>query len=216
MGYLESMEQMQLDGTQEAISAMLGQSRRMESIIKDMLLLARLEALENHKERARKPVNIAKLIDIVVEDAQSVSAGEHELKLDINTRLNMLGIENELLSAFSNLVQNAIRYTPKGSTISISWQEKKGSGFFAVEDNGPGIAAEHLSRLTERFYRVDVSRSRESGGTGLGLAIVQQILKHHEGHLKIESKPGKGSRFICEFPPHLIMDQHSPQLQVIR
>ena len=120
-----------------------------------------------------------------------------------------------LHSAFSNLVQNAVRYSPEGSTISISWQEKNGSGFFIVEDDGPGIAAEHLPRLTERFYRVDVSRSRESGGTGLGLAIVQQILKHHEAQLLIESKPGKGSRFVCEFPPHLVFDQNSPKLQVI-
>jgi two-component system phosphate regulon sensor histidine kinase PhoR len=113
-------------------------------------------------------------------------------------------------------VQNAIRYTPQHSSIRISWKQRNNGRIrYMVEDNGPGIAAEHLARLTERFYRVDVGRSRDKGGTGLGLAIVKQIMKQHDGQLLIESKPGLGSRFILEFPRHLVLNQVKPQIRAV-
>ena len=217
MGYLEALQEIS-DGDQdsEAISAMLTQSRRMESIIRDMLLLARLESLSSHKERARKPVDISLLINQVYEDILAIDMDAHDIRLDIDEHINLLGNESDLISVFSNLLQNAIRYTPANTTIQVSWKERsKGHVRYIVEDNGPGISAEHLPRLTERFYRVDVGRSRDKGGTGLGLAIVKQIMKQHEGQLLIESKPGTGSRFICEFPKHLVLNQVKPQIRAV-
>ena len=215
-GYLESLQEMEQGENKEIIDTMLNQSRHMETIIRDMLLLARLETLQNHRESSRVPVNIAQRIDSIINDAKTISAVDHNFKVDIDPQLNLLGLETELHSALSNLIQNAVLYTPNGSTITITWRKnKKGKANFIVEDNGPGIETKHLARLTERFYRVNASRSRESGGTGLGLAIVQQVIKHHDGRLKIESKIGEGSRFICEFPAHLVLNKPVPQLKAV-
>lgn len=217
MGYLEALQEIKADDQdREVIEAMLMQSRRMESIIRDMLQLTKLESLQNHKERSRKPVDISVLIKQVYEDAAAIGANTHEITLDVDPQINLLGSEPELHSAFSNLVQNAIRYTPQHSSIRISWKQRNNGRIrYMVEDNGPGIAAEHLARLTERFYRVDVGRSRDKGGTGLGLAIVKQIMKQHDGQLLIESKPGLGSRFILEFPRHLVLNQVKPQIRAV-
>jgi two-component system phosphate regulon sensor histidine kinase PhoR len=113
---------------------------------------------------------------------------------------DLLGVEAELLSALGNLVSNAIRYTPAGGSVTLAWREGRAGGSFSVEDTGIGVDAEHIPRLTERFYRVDRSRSRETGGTGLGLAIAKHALARHEATLEIESQPGKGSRFSACFP----------------
>jgi len=118
---------------------------------------------------------------------------------------DLLGVETELASAFGNLVSNAIRYTPAGGTVTLAWREVPDGARFSVEDTGIGIEAEHLPRLTERFYRVDRSRSRETGGTGLGLAIAKHALARHEATLEIESQPGKGSRFSARFPPRRLV-----------
>jgi two-component system phosphate regulon sensor histidine kinase PhoR len=214
-GYLEAMEGSVADETREIIRTMFKQAQRMESIINNMLLLARLESMQNHKEKGRKPVMVNQLINNIYEDADAISGGEHQFKLDVSAHINVLGIENELHSAFSNLVQNAVRYTPAGSHITITWKENKQGAVFIVEDNGPGIPAHHLSRLTERFYRVDTGRSRDKGGTGLGLSIVEQIMQHHEGRLLITSKPNQSTRFACEFPAHLVLNQQSPLLKVV-
>ncbi len=214
-GYLETLHDMTENETKEIINTMLKQAQRMEAIINDTLLLARLESLQNHKEHGRKPVMMDKLIAMICEDAKTVSGGRHHFKIDIDPYINLSGNESELHSALANLVQNAVHHTPPGSNIHITWAARKGKAEFTVEDNGQGIAAEHLCRLTERFYRMDTGRSREQGGTGLGLTIVEQIIKHHDGQLHIESQVGQGTRFICEFPPHLILNQTAPQLKAV-
>ena len=214
-GYLEAMQGSVADETREIIQTMFKQAQRMESIINNMLMLARLESLQTHNEKGRKPVMVEQLINNTYEDAMTISAGQHEFHLEVSPYINVLGVENELHSAFSNLVQNAIRYTPQGTNIRITWKENKHGASFIVEDDGPGIPAHHLSRLTERFYRVDTGRSRDMGGTGLGLSIVEQIMQHHDGRLLITSKPGKATRFTCEFPSHLVLNQHSPLLKIV-
>jgi two-component system, OmpR family, phosphate regulon sensor histidine kinase PhoR len=140
------------------------------------------------------------LVERLKADADALSAGKHTLKTRIESRSDLLGVETELASAFGNLVSNAIRYTPAGGTITLAWSEDADGARFCVEDTGIGIEAEHIPRLTERFYRVDRSRSRETGGTGLGLAIAKHALARHEASLEIESEPGKGSRFSARFP----------------
>jgi two-component system phosphate regulon sensor histidine kinase PhoR len=125
--------------------------------------------------------------------------------MNLNTSCNLLGEEREVLSAFSNLVSNAIRYTPEVGSVTVSWGiNAAGEGEFSVTDTGPGISSEHIPRLTERFYRVDRSRSRETGGTGLGLAIVKHVASRHQAQLVIESTLGKGSTFTLRFPPERI------------
>jgi two-component system phosphate regulon sensor histidine kinase PhoR len=127
--------------------------------------------------------------------------GHPQITVVLETGANLLGEEAEVLSAFSNLVDNAVKYTPQTGSIRLRWWlESTGEACFAVSDTGPGIAAEHVPRLTERFYRADAGRARSAGGTGLGLAIVKHVLLHHGGSLRIESEPGKGSTFTCVFP----------------
>ncbi len=214
-GYLESIHDLKIKDGQNIISAMLNQAHRMESIIKDMLHLTRLESLQKHLERNRKPVQIRPMLDSLQSEAQALGSWTHDIEMDIDPTLNLVANETELYSVFSNLVNNALRYTPTDSKIKVSWQRYKQGARYIVEDNGPGIAQEHLSRLTERFYRVDIDRSRNTGGTGLGLAIVKQIMKQHDGQILIESKQGKGSKFICEFPQHLITGTDNPDLKIV-
>jgi two-component system, OmpR family, phosphate regulon sensor histidine kinase PhoR len=135
-------------------------------------------------------------------EAQALSGERrHLFSLEADATLHLSGVEAELYSAFSNLVTNAVQYTPARGVIRIRWYGDEAGAHFAVEDNGIGIPAEHLSRVTERFYRVDSGRSRDSGGTGLGLSIVKHVLNRHDARLHIESTPGKGSLFRCDFPP---------------
>ena len=147
----------------------------------------------------------APLLDRVRADAEALSGGKHRISLDVEPGFDLLGSESEIASAFGNLVSNAIRYTPADGEVRISWRAIAGEAEFAVEDSGIGIAPEHIPRLTERFYRVDRGRSRESGGTGLGLAIVKHILNRHQATLDITSVPGKGSRFAVRFPARRIV-----------
>jgi two-component system phosphate regulon sensor histidine kinase PhoR len=129
-----------------------------------------------------------------------LSGGKHDLHLEVSGGKKMSGNREELRSAFDNLLGNAIRYTPGGGSIQVRWLERDGQQVFSVQDSGIGIPAQHISRLTERFYRVDSSRSRETGGTGLGLAIVKHIAMRHQAKLEIFSDEGKGSTFSLEFP----------------
>jgi len=139
------------------------------------------------------------------EDALTLSGGmHHEIQLQADPHLWLIGNEQELHSAFFNLIANAIRYTPQNGTISLRWYADKAGAHFEVSDTGIGIAPQHISRLTERFYRVDIGRSRETGGTGLGLAIVKHALERHHAKLRIESTLNVGSIFICDFPLKLI------------
>jgi two-component system phosphate regulon sensor histidine kinase PhoR len=137
---------------------------------------------------------------MMLNDANALSQGNHKISADISKNLNLVGAFDELQSALSNLVSNAIRYTPKGGEIQIRWQLRRDQAVFSVSDNGIGIPQQHIDRLTERFYRVDRGRSRETGGTGLGLSIVKHILTRHQAKLEIVSEVGVGSTFSAIFP----------------
>ena len=144
------------------------------------------------------------MLRVVEREAQTLSQRQHELHFEIDDTLKVLGNEEQLRSAVSNLVYNAVNHTPAGTKITVRWQHAPHGALFSVEDNGPGIAADHLPRLTERFYRVDKARSRQTGGSGLGLAIVKHALNHHDSRLDIESQPGKGTCFSFLLPERLI------------
>jgi len=200
-GFLETLsadEPVNADFNKRALALMTEQTTRMQRLVEDLLVLSRLENEQNKVND--KPVDVANLLRGTLQDAESLSAGRHQIKLNIATQDQLLGSEEELRSAFGNLISNAIRYTPDGGEISIHWEKKEGQGLFFVQDSGIGIEPEHIPRLTERFYRVDSSRSRETGGTGLGLAIVKHVLSRHEARLEITSQVGKGSRFNIWFP----------------
>jgi two-component system phosphate regulon sensor histidine kinase PhoR len=178
------------------LKLMTEQGQRMQNLVEDMLELTRLESIDYPLRPER--VNIAALMDQILQEARALSGDRHEITMSIDGP-DIKGSVDELRSAFSNLVSNAVRYTPKQGTIHISWQKTKSGPQFSVKDSGIGIRAEHILRLTERFYRVDKSRSRETQGTGLGLAIVKHVLLRHGAVLAIESQPDQGSTFIVKF-----------------
>ncbi len=180
------------------MSLMQRQTERMRSIIDDLLTLSRLEMDDRSEEQ--NPVDVPEELETLLHEAEALSDGQHRFETDIDEGLLLLGSQLELRSAFSNLVHNAVRHTPKGTLIRIGWQQRTDGPYFWVQDNGEGIAPEHLPRLTERFYRVDQARSRASGGTGLGLAIAKHVLNRHDAQLLIASEAGRGSRFACQFP----------------
>ena len=186
------------------LKLMVEQGKRMQNLVDDMLTLTRLESIEYPMRPER--VDIHGLLEKIRQEAMALSAGRHTISLAINGP-DIKGATEELRSAFGNLASNAVRYTPEGGTIDLSWQVTEAGPQFVVRDAGIGIAPEHISRLTERFYRVDKSRSRETQGTGLGLAIVKHVLLRHDASLAIESEPGKGSRFIVAFPKKVICDE---------
>jgi two-component system phosphate regulon sensor histidine kinase PhoR len=201
MGFLETVQSLNLEKTQQDqyFEMMMLQAKRMKSLVEDLLILANLES--NALPAENNVVKIKTLMALLRNDAEALSQGNHSLSFDIESTANLLGDESEILSAFTNLVSNAIRYTPDTGTIQVNWNVNgEGQGEFSVTDTGPGIPSEHLSRLTERFYRVDRSRSRDTGGTGLGLAIVKHIANRHQAQLLIESTAGKGSTFTLCFP----------------
>jgi two-component system phosphate regulon sensor histidine kinase PhoR len=177
---------------------MINHTRRMQRLLDDLLTLSRLESSVN--ALVEEEVHMPELMRELAREAESLSRGRHLIRLEINTQNWLRGSFQELQSAFSNLISNAVRYTPDGGEILLRWFEQDDNTVFSVTDTGEGIASEHLPRLTERFYRVDRSRSRESGGTGLGLAIVKHVVQRHGAELRIESTPGKGSRFAIVFP----------------
>lgn len=184
---------------------MYQQSLRMERLVNDLLLLSRLEA-DISEAPPHQPVAIGALLQNIYHEAEALS-GEHKhrIELHIDETLRIYGLEEELRSAFSNIIFNAVKYTPDNGEIAIHWSQNQGAPCFKVTDTGIGIAKEHIPRLTERFYRIDRARSRSSGGTGLGLAIVKHVLLRHKARLRIESKPGKGSTFCCIFPEQSIV-----------
>ncbi len=202
-GYLEMMldqSNHDLQAYKKILEQMYQQSQRMQKLIEDLLLLSHLESDVPENERF-KPVAVSQLLKAIVADAKALSgANQHRIKLITNNKLNIFGLENELRSAFSNLVFNAVNYTPAKGEIIVHWYKEDHNACLSVTDTGIGIAAEHIPRITERFYRIDKARSRSSGGTGLGLAIVKHVLLLHRANLKISSEPGKGSTFSCVFP----------------
>ena len=202
-GYVETLaDNNTIPSWNKPLQQMLQQAKRMSLLINDLLVLSKLETTEaghNHK-----PINIEQLLTIIKSEAEVLSKEKNQqLTLICNNTTKPLllpGNEKELHSAFSNLVTNAIKYTPADGKVSmLLWQDQK-NVYVSVSDNGPGIEAQHIPRLTERFYRVDASRNSGTGGTGLGLAIVKHVLMRHEAELKITSEPGKGSVFMCVFP----------------
>jgi len=195
---LEDMPDLNQDSARRALHLMADQTRRMDNLVADLLTLSRLE---NEQSPLREdPVDIRQLLDEVYRDGESLSGKLHLIHIEIASTANLLGNRDELHSAFGNLLSNAIRYTPEGGEIMLRWFERGGQPVFSVQDSGIGIAAQHIPRLTERFYRVDRSRSRETGGTGLGLAIVKHIAMRHQAKLEIASEEGKGSTFSLVFP----------------
>ncbi len=199
-GFLETVRDLDLDAerTRKYVELMSGQAARMQRIIEDLLELSALESAPAPPRRER--VAMADLLEQVRAEAEALSAGRHRITLRIEGDYDLLGAEAEVASAFGNLAGNAVNYTPQGGEVRIAWRASPAGAEFSVEDTGIGVDAAQVPRLTERFYRVDRSRSRETGGTGLGLAIVKHALARHDARLEIASEPGKGSRFSARFP----------------
>jgi len=204
-GYLEMLPEngdMPAPMMKKAISEMRSQSVRMQSLIEELLVLSRIEA--STERTFEKLVNVPQLLWQIQVEAEALNRDKkHKIFFDISPILYVYGIESELRSAFSNLIFNAINYTPNGGVIEIKWALENNQVKFSVKDNGYGIAPVHIERLTERFYRVDKARSRTTGGSGLGLSIVKHVLSHHNSVLNIQSRVGKGSTFSCRFSPEL-------------
>ena len=200
VGFLETIRELRLDPdrARNYMGMMEDQASRMQRIIDDLLTLSALESAPEPPRDER--IAMQRLLERLHADANVLSAGRHRIILDAQGDFDLLGVESEIAGALSNLVTNAIRYTPAGGEIRLLWRASPEGASFAVEDTGIGIEPEHIPRITERFYRVDRGRSRETGGTGLGLAIVKHALLRHQASLDIESEPGKGSRFTARFP----------------
>tara|TARA_R110002051_G_scaffold17586_2_gene51312 strand:+ start:168519 stop:169823 length:1305 start_codon:yes stop_codon:yes gene_type:complete len=202
VGYLETLQDSDEPLNprwKRALHQMQQQAARMQSLLNDLLMLARLETADQVIEE--KPVDIGLMLQGIRKDAQALSAERgHLITLEVASNTRLKGSEVELRSAFSNLVFNAVKYTPDQGEIHIRWWQDDMGAHLSVSDNGAGIAPQHIHRLTERFYRVDSSRSTHTGGTGLGLAIVKHVLLRHQGKLDIISTPGHGSTFTCHFP----------------
>ena len=203
-GFLETLRELDLDTRQRDrfLGLMHEQAKNMQRLVDDLLALSVLESEQNPLAEAAVP--IAPLVGELAAQARGLSLGRHAIVVDLpqpDDAVCIIGARDELASAFGNLVSNAIRYTPDGGSVTLAWHvDADGSGRFSVSDTGIGIAAEHLPRLTERFYRVDRSRSRATGGTGLGLAIVKHVLLRHHAALEIASEPGHGSTFTVRLP----------------
>ena len=182
-----------------AFTQMQSQTKRMNALVNDLLLLSNLE--NNKKVAKNQIIDMANLMNQLFDDARAYNLDYgHTLNLDIDSHCDLIGSDMEIASAFSNLITNAIKYTPKGGIITIGWHEDGDHAYFTVQDTGIGINPKHLPRLTERFYRVDSARSRQTGGTGLGLAIVKHVLMQHGAHLEISSKENEGSTVTAVFP----------------
>ena len=198
-GFLETLEETSDNNSllQQALPLMSEQTVRMTRLIEDLLSLTKVESegLRNEED-----VNIPAMLDTLIRDTRAFPETKHELFISSRCSTWLKGNAEELQSAFGNLLSNAIRYTPPGGTIKVSWEKKGSNAVFSVQDNGTGFDAIHIPRLTERFYRIDKSRSRNTGGTGLGLAIVKHVANRHQAELQIETNPGHGSKFSLRFP----------------
>jgi len=200
-GFLETLQDLDLEPRQRTryLQLMAEQAKSMQRLVDDLLTLSALESEQN--ALTETAFDVVPLLLEVSADAKALSSGRHTVALDIGEPAVVLGNRDELASAFGNLVSNSIRYTPDGGTITLAWHvDEDGRGTFSVADTGIGIAPEHVPRLTERFYRVDRSRSRATGGTGLGLAIVKHVLLRHQAELDVMSEPGAGSTFGVVLP----------------
>ena len=199
-GFVETLLDMELSAEERrrCLEMVQKQTATMQRLVEDLLTLATLESTSLPPEHTAMPIE--PLLQAVVADVRALSAGRHPIALQIDSDAGLRGAPAELDSAVRNLLTNAVRYTPDGGTITVTWRVVDGEGVLSVRDTGIGIAAEHLPRLTERFYRVDRGRSRDTGGTGLGLAIVKHVAQRHHARLEIESRVGYGSTFALRFP----------------
>lgn len=207
-GFIETLSDME-GAIPESIRSYFGmmqdQTTRMRRLIEDLLTLSHIES--NTQAPDNNPINMSMLMNMLLNDANALSQGKHQISAQTNPHFDLSGAVDELQSALGNLVSNAIRYTPAGGEIKIHWQLRDEQGIFSVTDNGIGIDQQHIHRLTERFYRVDRGRSRETGGTGLGLSIVKHILTRHQAKLEISSQLGVGSTFSAVFPKARIIQK---------
>jgi two-component system phosphate regulon sensor histidine kinase PhoR len=206
-GFLETIRDLPLSEEEKAryLEIMVTQSDRMLTLVDELLILTRLDS--SPVSPKTRMVNLAEVFERLMLDARSLSKGRHILTLRVSSQKYILGSDSEIISAFGNLVNNAIRYSPEGGEILIDWSDLPvGGARFAVTDSGLGIAPEHIPRITERFYRVDLSRSRDTGGTGLGLAIVKHVALRHQAELRIESQIGQGSTFEIIFIKDRLVD----------
>ena len=202
IGYLETIEgldDLSVEELQQLVGKMNGPAHRMKSLVEDLLQLSQLDTGVIPTPAQCPVIDVPILLKSIARDAGQISAGHHKIEIDIDPNLRLLGIEKEIYSVFSNLVNNAVRYTPEQGLIKVIWKAVPKGALFEVIDSGVGIGPEYIDRLTERFFRVDVSRSRDSGGTGLGLSIVKQVLRRHDSELSITSTLGQGSTFSCLF-----------------
>jgi two-component system phosphate regulon sensor histidine kinase PhoR len=200
-GFVETLRDLDVDERQRVrfLQMMDEQAKNMQRLVADLLTLSALESEQNPVDAERFAVE--PMLRALAADAKALSKGQHEIALDVADAATLHGSRDELASAFGNLVSTAVRYTSAGGAITLRWRiDPNGSGVFSVTDTGIGVAAEYLPRLTERFYRIDRSRSRATGGTGLGLAIVKHVLLRHQAELEIESERGKGSTFAVRLP----------------
>lgn len=207
-GFIETLSDMEgaiPSNIRSYFGMMQDQTTRMRRLIEDLLTLSHIES--NTQAPDNNPINMSMLMNMLLNDANALSQGKHKITAQTNPHFDLTGAVDELQSALGNLVSNAIRYTPEGGEINISWQLHHNQGVFSVSDNGIGIDQQHIHRLTERFYRVDRGRSRETGGTGLGLSIVKHILTRHQAKLEITSELGVGSTFSAIFPKARIIQK---------
>jgi two-component system, OmpR family, phosphate regulon sensor histidine kinase PhoR len=207
-GFVETLQDVDVDERQRQrfLALMQEQASSMRRLVQDLLALSALES--EHNAPQEQPFAVTPLLTSLAADARALSQDQHRIELDIADASTIVASRDEIASAFGNLVSNAVRYTPRGGTVTLRWSIRDGGrGEFAVLDTGIGIAAEHIPRLTERFYRVDRSRSRATGGTGLGLAIVKHVLLRHQAELEIESEVGRGSRFAAILPAQRVEPQ---------
>lgn len=209
-GFLESLQDYtDLSEEERAhfFDLMRDQTLRMQRLVEDLLTLSRLESAANPLQEDTVPMS--HLLQQLHAEAQGLSQGRHRIELDVASEAALFGSESELRSAFGNLISNAVRYTPQNGEIVVRWDVVHGEGRFSVKDSGIGIEARHIPRLTERFYRIDRSRSRETGGTGLGLSIVKHVLTRHQARLEITSTVGQGSTFSVVFPASRLVNKSS-------
>ena len=199
-GFLETLREIPLPqpDRERYLELMDQQASRMRNIVDDLLVLAKLEG--DAKPPSDQAIDMRAVLAHLREDATTLSGGRHRIAFSIDDGLTVTGMETEIMSALGNLVTNAIRYTPEGGSIDVAWKQTGKEAVFSVIDTGFGIPKADIPRLTERFYRVDRSRSRDTGGTGLGLAIVKHVLQRHDATLEVESEEGKGSTFRVRFP----------------
>jgi two-component system, OmpR family, phosphate regulon sensor histidine kinase PhoR len=212
-GFVETLGDTKIEMTpaqrRRYLGLMAEQARRMQQLIEDLLTLSALESSPAPADE--QAIDMRGFVEQLAEEARALSAGRHRVAVHVDADGRLTGSARELHSAFSNLVSNAVRYTPEGGTVTLSWRLRDQRGVFGVEDTGIGVELRHIPRLTERFYRVDQGRSRETGGTGLGLAIVKHVLTRHQASLEVESELGKGSSFRAVFPVARVAPSGSAQ-----